>query len=207
MNDDELERTLADALAPAPAAPSPERVAALRAAVEARRPGRRPAAWSSVPRRTRGVLALAAAAAVLVAAGAVGAALSDDDDVLARGEPEFTALLEADGGAVVDLSGALAPEGRIVEVDSEDLPELPRGEYYELWFVGPDDDLPGGPADRVSAGTFHPPYGGGPTYVVLHAAVDPALFPEAEITREVADGDPAPSRDVVARSGLRLVDG
>ncbi len=211
MTDDEIERHLADALSPADVQPPADRVAALRARAEQARTARTdPAATDPAPvpltpaRRNRLLLALAAGVALLAAAGALGAAMTSgpegsEQDLLARGVPEFTADLAGDG-AQVSVDGSRAPEGRIVVLESDTLPILPLGEYYELWFVGPTDS-PETP-DRVSAGTFHPDYDDGLTLVVLHAAVDPDLFPELEITAEVADGDPAPSDDVVLRGPL-----
>ena len=84
--------------------------------------------------------------------------------------------------------------GRVVELSSDDLPILPKGELYEVWFVGP-DDRPGSP-QRISAGTFHPDEDGR-TRVTLAAAVDPALFPTIVVTAEPGDGDPAPGREVL----------
>lgn len=203
MNDDDLERELRDALAPPPAQPPADRVAALRARAElaraARGQGAPPSARPSPARpRSRTLLGLAAGVALLGAGTVAGLALSgsDGDDVLARGTPEFAAEL-SEGGVEVDIDGSAAPEGRIVVLESTTLPVLPVGDYYELWFVGA-DDAPGEP-DRISAGTFHPDEDGR-TRVVLHAAVDPALYPEIEITAETADGDPAPS-DVVLLDG------
>lgn len=228
MKDDDFERSLAEALTPTSVEPPADRVAALRARAEqaraeqaeagqvqgeqarAGRPGAPPRDQPLPPtqdRRPRLLLALAAGVALLVAAGAVGAAVTSgpegsEQDLLARGVPEFAATL-SDGGAEVVVDGSRAPEGRIVVLESDTLPMLPLGQYYELWFVGP-DDTPGAP-DRVSAGTFHPDYDDGTTLVVLHAAVDPTLFPSLEITREVGDGDPAPSSDVVLDGPLEPV--
>lgn len=236
MTQDPLETDLAALLRPPPAQPSQDRVDAVRALAARLRDGRDAAADRvedrvedtgtgdpvgpddlDAPRPTdrpsrrspARLLALAAGAAVLVAAGAVGAVVTTgggtaSDDVLARGTPEFSATLSG-GGADVDLDGSRAPEGRIVVVSSRTLPVIPPGEYYELWFVSA-DDAPGSP-DRISAGTFHPDYDDGTTDVVLHAAVDPTLFGDVEITRETADGDPAPSGDVVLRGGVDLLAG
>lgn len=212
MNDEEISRQLGDVLVEPMAEPPPERVAALRARVAQARDDLRSAASSGAapapvdgradPRPTRSRTWLQLAAGLVVGAGLAGLliGLTDDDeaDLLARGEPEFAAALSA-GGVSVDVDGSAAPEGRIVVLQSETLPMLPTGEYYELWFVGPSDS-PRSP-DRVSAGTFHPD-DEGQTLVVLHAAVDPSLFPELEITAETADGDPAPSDDVVLRGPL-----
>ncbi len=83
--------------------------------------------------------------------------------------------------------------GRVVELSSDDLPILPTGELYEVWFVGP-DDRPGA-RQRISAGTFHPDEDGR-SEVTLAAAVDPAKFPTIVVTAEPGDGDPAPGREV-----------
>lgn len=212
MTDDELETRLGDALAPPRQEPSAERVAALRARAEQARAEQARTEQAPVPTgrpRGRSLLALAAVTALLVAAGALGARLASgpagsEQDLLARGEPEFRASLAREE-VQVTLDGSRAPEGRIVVLESDTLPVLPLGEYYELWFVGPEDS-PASP-DRVSAGTFHPDYDDGRTLVVLHAAVDPDLFGEVEITAEVADGDPAPSEQVVLRGPLERLDG
>lgn len=86
--------------------------------------------------------------------------------------------------------------GRVVELRSDDLPILPTGEYYEVWFVGP-GDRPGRP-NRISAGTFHPD-GSGRSAVTFAAAVDPRKYTRMAITAERGDGDPSPAdRDVVS---------
>lgn len=112
-----------------------------------------------------------------------------------QGELELRADLR-DGDTVAQVEVREIGEGRTVRVDTDDLPVLPKGEYYEVWFVGP-QDAPGRP-QRVSAGTFHPDPQGR-THVTLFGAVDPAKLPEIEITAEPGDGDPAPSGTVVLR--------
>lgn len=236
MTDDELERQLAAALTPPPTVPTPARVAELRARagrVRATPEGAtgddatlrgRPAVGvpsldqssldppGSAPsdRRSRLSFALVAGIALLAAGTALGTAVGDrtgndeaDLNLLARGTPQFEASLSG-SGVTVAVDGSAAPEGRIVVLESEILPVLPVGEFYELWFVAPDDTVE--QPNRISAGTFHPGYDDGDTLVVLHAAVDPALFPELEITAEVADGDPAPSSDTVLRGPVDLLD-
>ncbi|CAN5874455.1 hypothetical protein BH23ACT10_BH23ACT10_37050 [soil metagenome] len=91
------------------------------------------------------------------------------------------------------------PFGRVVELASDDLPVLPTGEYYELWFVGP-DDTPGVP-DRISAGTWHPD-AAGVSEVRFHAAVDPRRYPTIAVTAEPGDGDPRASGSEVLRSEI-----
>lgn len=79
----------------------------------------------------------------------------------------------------------------------QQLPILPKGEYYELWFLAP-DDRPGSP-DRVSAGTFHPDLNGN-TDVTFSAAVDPTIPTRVEVTAEPGNGNPQPSGKVVLRA-------
>ena len=79
-------------------------------------------------------------------------------------------------------------------LSSTDLPILPKGELYEVWFVGPDDRAPS--LQRISAGTFHPDKAGR-TEVTLAVAADPAKFPTISVTTEPGDGDPLPGREVL----------
>lgn len=227
MTDDDLELRLRELLRSPEAAPPAEKVAALRERVQQARdvaeqrriagPGLSPAPRDDhgtgaqpglpEPRRSRRTLLGLAAGALLVAAAAVGRWTAPeagyDGELLARGVPEFTASL-TEGAIDIEVQGSRAPEGRIVTVQSDTLPVLPLGEYYELWFVGP-DDTPASP-QRVSAGTFHPDYDDGTTTVVLHAAMDPTMFPFIEITEEGADGDPDPSPVVNLAGAVRLLD-
>lgn len=159
-------------------------------------------AEGSAPRRRRlawprlAGLGLAGAAA-LAAAVVIGIQLGDQDD-LARSEAppvELAGTLTApDGAGGGELVVSLLASGRRVSFESETLPILPKGEFYEVWFVGP-GDAPGRP-NRISAGTFHPDEQG-LTDVTLHAAVDPALFPRVEITAEPGDGNPAVDGELV----------
>lgn len=172
---DDLERRTLGALADEqPAAPPLRR----------RRPG-------------RAVVAALAAAAVLMG-GLVVAARSLDSG------PAGTLELDADLRSAADPSLAASatvratPLGRTVALDSDSLPVLPRGGFYELWFVGPGDS-PGSP-NRISCGTFHPDESGR-THVTLHAAVDPALYPTLSITTEPGDGNPAPGPEVLSARG------
>jgi hypothetical protein len=90
--------------------------------------------------------------------------------------------------------------GRTVRLEDDELPDLPAGEYYEAWLVGP-NDTPDRP-ERISAGTFHPD-DRGLVRVDLSAAVDPARYPDLAVTAEPGDGNPAASRTVVRRARLR----
>ena len=137
-----------------------------------------------------GVAALAAAA--IAGAFFLGGRVLDDAP---PGTREISALLRSPGGSdTASVEVTRTGIGRVVELSSDDLPILPKGELYEVWFVGP-DDRPGSP-QRISAGTFHPDEDGR-TRVTLAAAVDPALFPTIVVTAEPGDGDPAPGREVM----------
>lgn len=91
--------------------------------------------------------------------------------------------------------------GRVVQLDSDSLPILPKGQYYEVWFVGPGDSRRR--PNRISAGTFHPDEKGG-SDVELKAAVDPKLYPRMEVTAEPGDGDPRASGRAVLAGRLPL---
>ena len=86
----------------------------------------------------------------------------------------------------------------MIDLRSDSLPILPRGDYYELWFAGPGDGA--ARPNRISAGTFHPDEDGR-SRVRFAAAVDPALYPVLIVTAEPGDGDPRPTGPEVLRSG------
>ncbi len=153
------------------------------------------AAAAPAPRRRLPTLRLRWAVGFAAAAAAVAIVA-----VLAGREPgtlELEAELRAANGAVATAEVREIGIGRTVEFNSDDLPILPRGEFYELWFVGP-GDRPGRP-NRISAGTFHPD-ADGRSHVRFTAAVDPARYPVLVVTAEPGDGDPAPSSAEVLRS-------
>jgi len=150
------------------------------------RPGR-PAWW----------LATAAAVVVLLALGTtIGLRVGGSGS---KAPVEFEAALQSESGVRAEATGTKLGIGRIVHLSSDALPILPTGEFCEVWFVGPGD----GPSrrNRISAGTFHPDEQGR-TDVDLTAAVDPTKYPELSVTQP-ADGDPAPSREVL-RAAVQL---
>lgn len=164
-------------VAPAPAAPDPVPAPPASRAPAARARG----LW---PRRLAFAGGFAAvAAAVVIGVGQLGTA----------GEPEVEGQLT--GESTADIVVSKLGSGREVDLSSSEFPILPKGEAYEVWFVGPGDT--GGDPNRISAGTFHPDEAGN-TDVTLHAAVDPALYPLIEITAEPGGGDPAVEGSVVA---------
>jgi hypothetical protein len=97
-------------------------------------------------------------------------------------------------GGDEELPGTLELE---VTLRSDELPVLPTGEFYELWFVGPGDSA--AKPNRISAGTFHPDAEGN-SDVRFHAAVDPAKYRVIAVSEERGDGDPQPTRPDVLRS-------
>ena len=135
-----------------------------------------------------GAGALAAAAAVLLLALRVDAP---------AGELELRAVLGSPNGAQAAVEVRKTGIGRVIHLRTDELPILPKGEYYELWFVGP-GDTPATP-NRISAGTFHPDENGR-SEVTFAAAVDPALYPVLSVTAEPGDGDPSPTGPEVLRS-------
>lgn len=155
-----------------------------------RKPRAMPRLGSSWPRRLALAGGLAASLAVAVLVGTqVGG--GTDGDLEVSGD-----LTVPDGGASIAAVDVRALGiGREIAFESDELPILPKGEYYELWFVGPGDS-PSDP-NRISAGTFHPDLEGR-SRVDFTAAVDPALYPVIEVTAEPGDGNPEPSGEVVA---------
>lgn len=129
----------------------------------------------------------AAAVAVVIVVNTDGAAVAPVGVV----EIEGPLSGESTGELVVSMLGT----GREIDLSSPDFPILPKGEAYEVWFVGEGDSA--GDPNRISAGTFHPDEDGN-TEVMLHAAVDPAIYPLVEVTAEPTGGDPAVEGKVVA---------
>jgi hypothetical protein len=151
-----------------------------------------PPRLSFAPRRRWLVPALAAACLGL--AVTVGLVLSGDDG--GGGEPVEAVAELRRGDRIASVSLVKTGIGRVVELRTDELPILPKGEYYELWFVGA-GDRPGDP-NRISAGTFHPDENGRSS-VTFAAAVDPREYRRMAVTAEPGDGDPSPAgRDVLS---------
>lgn len=83
-------------------------------------------------------------------------------------------------------------QGGTVAFHSDHLRALPKGEYYELWLIGP-----GG--KRISGGRFVPD-AKGTSYVDLPVSVDPSAYGVVAITREPDDANRAPTLPDVVRS-------
>jgi hypothetical protein len=192
---DDLERVAALVPRALPATTPPpglrERtLAAVAAAAELDGLGALPAVEPVRPRRRPGLRVLAPALAGIAAAlAALVLTVGGGAELEARAEL-------AGGGAAATVELTELPIGRVIDLRSDSLPVLPRGEFYELWFATR-DDRPGAP-DRISAGTWHPDAEGS-SVVRFTGAVDPARNPIVVITREPADGDPAPSGREVLR--------
>lgn len=203
--DDEVQQLLGRVLDDAPAAPSPERLGAFRTQVEAarrRRTDDRPADPEERPRPRW--ISLTAAAAVLVAAMAVGfvaGRAGDDDGGTVAGDVEYDGPLVGPGGESTDAIASVVRTGigRVIQFDTAELPILPTGEFYEVWFVGPGDSAAS--PNRISAGTFHPDPDGRSS-VRFAAAVDPVDYPAISITAEPGDGNPAATGPEVLRADL-----
>jgi anti-sigma-K factor RskA len=147
--------------------------------------------WLRLPRLAP---ALASAAAVVAVAVVAVTSLGGGP----AGTLEIDTVLQAPAGqAEASVEVRKTGIGRVIVLESDSLPILPKGDYYELWFVGP-DDRPGSP-DRISAGTFHPDEDGR-SFVRFAAAVDPMLYPVLSVTAEPGDGDPRPTGPEVLRS-------
>jgi Anti-sigma-K factor rskA len=195
--DGDLLELLEAALDVAPAEPPADRVAALRARAQAAGTMSTPS-----PRASERWLLAAAAAIALLAGVVVGAAVVDrTSGPTSAGVVEYDGTLAGTGGEASEarLTVVRTGIGRVIELDTDDLPILPTGEYYEVWFVAPGEN--DGAANRISAGTFHPDPDGRSS-VRFAAAVDPAKFPTVEITAEPGDGNPAATGPVVLRTTI-----
>jgi anti-sigma-K factor RskA len=153
--------------------------------------GGRDAPQTPRPRYGRRLALLPVAAAVLALAVLAGSRLDGGQP----GELELQATLSAPAGGL-EASARVTKTGigRVIVLRTDQLPILPRGELYELWFVGPGDSS--ARPNRISAGTFHPDEDGR-THVQLAAAVDPAQYPVLSVTKEPGDGDPRPGVEVL----------
>jgi anti-sigma-K factor RskA len=145
------------------------------------------------PRRYSRVLAVSAVAAVAAFALVAGTRL----DRPAGSFELRTELVAPDGDRAANAEVRQTGIGRVIRFESDELPILPKGEYYELWFVGPGDTR--ATPNRISAGTFHPDEDGR-SHVQFAAAVDPEKFPVLSVTAEPADGNPERTGPEVLRS-------
>ncbi len=204
--EDRVLSLLAQAFAVPDCEPSPDRVAALRRQVEADRArlATAPPTPLTPPAAARGgrcwrrPLAAVAVAAALALVFGLGWAVARPGGAF-EGQLEFAGAAATEGAATSQLDIRRTDGERVVRLRSDDLGELPHGQFYEMWFVRP-GPAPGDPA-VVSAGTFQPG-ASGRTDVRFPAGIDPADFPLVLVTAELSDGDPGPGGAEVLRFDL-----
>ena len=196
--DDELLDALRTTLDAGHREPPEARMQALRRAAEAAQAKQASVVPLRTGRRRVAAVAVAVAAAIVGFGGAQ--VLEQLRTGTGGGVEEFAVRVRSDDGRrQAEVEGIRVGEGRVIRLKSDDLPILPKGEFYEVWFVGP-GDTPVSP-NRISAGTFHPD-DQGRTDIVLFGAVDPKKLPVLEITAEPGDGNPLPSGPAVLRTRL-----
>ena len=156
---------------------------------------------ATAERHRRRVVRLVTAAAV-VAIAAVGT--SATVALLHRRTPAPGATFALSSPYGTGATGRAADfetaNGWRISLSVRGLPALGEKAFYECWYIHP-GDRPGHP-NRVSAGTFEVPANGRGD-VRMWGWADPHEFRTMEITREPADGNPAPSGDVVLRGTAR----
>jgi hypothetical protein len=192
----DLQRVLAD---PATWAQPPDALQEqVVAAIAAERTSLRAPADGSLPRsRARGsrrrLVALAGAAAAVVvgiAAAAVQVGTHGSDQPVFTGRLSGTVLAP---GASGEVRLTRSPGGWRIYLQADGLPRRAGRTYYEAWLKAPDGTL-------VPVGTFNEPHD-----VTLWSGVAPSGYPTFTVTRQVADGDPASTGEVVlsGRTALR----
>ncbi len=207
--DDELLELLTTALDPEPREPPAQLISALRDAATADLAAQRKVEFADAStvrrsrmRRSAPFVAVAATAAAFLLGGALQNQIDSKRNLLADGVVEFRTVLSIPGRkSTAAVTGIRTGIGRVVQLRTDALPILPKGQFYELWFVGP-GDIPGSP-NRISAGTFHPDEDGR-SDVDLTAAVNPALYPRIGITAEPKDGDPSPRGPDVLQGAITI---
>jgi anti-sigma-K factor RskA len=135
---------------------------------------------------------LAAAALLVVAVLGIGL-LQDLTDDSSNGVALTATALAPEAGGEIQVERV----GQNIRVDLEvwGMPDLKKGEYYEMWYYAED----GG---RISCGTFRV----GPegrTAVRLSAPATAGNYPEIEVTREPDDGNPEASGKAVLEGRFR----
>jgi anti-sigma-K factor RskA len=107
--------------------------------------------------------------------------------------PLTTTSLAPDAGG--EVRGEVVGENILVELEVWGLPELRRGEYYEMWYYAEGDG-------RISCGTFRTG-SRGKANVDLTAPASATNYKEIEITREPDDGNPDASGEEILEGSLR----
>jgi anti-sigma-K factor RskA len=151
-------------------------------------------ARGEIPARSRGGWRFWVPAAALLIIAVFGAGflwmITKDSP---EGIPLAATAPTSEGGG--ELSGEVQEGNLQIELVVWGLPELRKGEYYELWYAKED----GG---RISCGTFRAQHGG-QTTVNLTAPASAVSYPEIEVTREPDNGDPGSSGEKVLVGDLR----
>lgn len=151
-------------------------------------------ARGEIPARSRGGWRFWVPAAALLIIAVIGAGLLW---TITKDSPEGIPLAAtaptSEGGG--ELSGEVQEGNLQIELVVWGLPELRKGEYYELWYSKED----GG---RISCGTFRA-RPESQTTVNLTAPASAVSYPEIEVTREPDDGDPGSSGEKVLVGDLR----
>jgi hypothetical protein len=133
--------------------------------------------------RWRRYAILGAAAAVLFVVGLTIGLTNDGNESI-----DFEASLEGTHLAP-DASGQVTmtrtASGWKIHLQAQGLPRLDNGAYYEAWLKNDDGVL-------VPTGTFNQP-----DDVILWAGVPPSSYPTLSVTRQLANGNPASSGQVV----------
>jgi len=150
--------------------------------------------------RALGPRPIAIGLATVIAVGVATTSLLEEENGPGSAGLEVVATLRSAAGANAAVEVTKTGIGRVVRFDTTDLPILPKGEYYELWWVGPGDRR--GRPNRISAGTFHPDEQGR-SRVTFAAAVDPAVYPRLAVRAEPGDGNPSPHGADVLRGAVR----
>jgi anti-sigma-K factor RskA len=151
-------------------------------------------AGGETPVRSRGGWRPWVPAAALLVVAVLGAGLlwTVTRDA-SNGIPLTATVPASEGGG--QISGEMEEGNLEIELVVWGLPELRKGEYYELWYAKED----GG---RISCGTFRAQQGE-QTTVNLTAPANAVSYPEIEVTREPDDGDPGSSGEKVLIGDLR----
>ena len=139
-------------------------------------------------RRKRPILATlvsSAAALILVVGIVVGVSAIRDDNTVTFAAALRGTELAPDATGIVTLTKT--PSGWKIRLHAEGLPRRANGEYYEAWLKSDDGVL-------VPVGTFN-----SFADVTLWSGVPPTSHPTFTVTRQLANGDPASTGEVVLK--------
>lgn len=134
------------------------------------------------PRRRWYALVGAAAAVVLAVGVAVGLTVRGDSSAEFAATLTGTELAQAASG---EVTMTRTQSGWEIHMQAEGLPRRDHGAYYEAWLKNEAGQL-------VAIGTFNDAHD-----VTLWAGISPSSHPTITVTRQLANGDPASSGNVV----------